>query len=87
MYSLLFLGVLSFFLALVLTPLVRNRFRRWGMVDRPDAGRKHHDHPVPRVGGIPLFVAYLCSFGLLALTPLSAGNIVAGALPFALRLL
>ena len=87
MYSVLFLGVLSFLLALILTPLVRNRFRQWGVVDRPNVERKHHDHPVPRVGGIPLFVAYLCSFGLLALTPLSAGNIVAGALPFALRLL
>jgi UDP-GlcNAc:undecaprenyl-phosphate GlcNAc-1-phosphate transferase len=87
MYSILFLGVLSFLLALVLTPLVRNRFRQWGMVDRPDAERKHHDHPVPRVGGIPLLVAYLCSLGLLAFTPLSAGALVADALPFALRLL
>lgn len=87
MYSLLFLGLISFLLSFVLTPLVRNRFRQWGVVDRPDRECKHHDHPVPRVGGIPLIVAYLCSFGLLALTPLSAGNIVAGALPFALRLL
>ena len=87
MYSIFFLGVLSFLLALVLTPLVRNRFRRWGVVDRPDSERKQHEHAVPRVGGIPLAVAYLCSLGLLGLSPLSASALVSGALPFAVRLL
>jgi UDP-GlcNAc:undecaprenyl-phosphate GlcNAc-1-phosphate transferase len=87
MYSILFLGFLSFLLALILTPLVRNLFRRWGMVDHPDGDRKHHERPVPRVGGIPLIVAYVCSLGVLSLTGLSAGALVGEALPFALRFL
>jgi UDP-GlcNAc:undecaprenyl-phosphate GlcNAc-1-phosphate transferase len=87
MYSVLFLGIISFLLALILTPLVRNRFRSWGVVDHPDSDRKHHERPVPRVGGIPLIVAYTCSLGILSLTPLSAGKLVADAMPFALRFL
>ena len=87
MYSVLFLGIISFLLALALTPLVRNCFRRWGVVDHPDGDRKHHERPVPRVGGIPLIIAYVCSLGLLSLTPLSAGKLVADAMPFALRFL
>ncbi len=87
MYSVIFLGVLSFVLALILTPLVRNRFRHWGVVDHPDDHRKHHGQAVPRVGGIALVIAYVCSLGLLALTPLSAGSIIKTALPFAFRFL
>src|SRR5580704_15950905 len=87
MYSVFFLGVISFLLALILTPLVRDRFRRWGVVDHPDADRKHHAQPVPRVGGIPLVFAYCCSLGILSLTPLSAGKLVADAMPFAFRFL
>lgn len=86
MYSLVFLGVTSFLLSLVLTPLVRNAFRRWGLVDQPDTNRKQHTQPVPRVGGLPLVIAYLCSLGILLLSNLQGAGIVADALPVALRL-
>jgi UDP-GlcNAc:undecaprenyl-phosphate GlcNAc-1-phosphate transferase len=87
MYSVVFLGFLSFVFALILTPVARNCFRAWGIVDHPDEDRKHHESAVPRVGGIPLIAAYACSLGILALTPLSAGQLVVEALPFAFRFL
>src|ERR1700730_16850094 len=53
--------VKAFLVALVLTPIVRDIFRVYNIVDRPGL-RKVHAYPIPRLGGISLIVAYL--FGL-----------------------
>ncbi len=87
MYSLFVLALSSFCLALVLTPLCRNLFRRWGWVDRPDGQRKLHDHPIPRAGGVPIVMAYLGAFALLLAFPFAAGAFVKTALPTAERVL
>jgi len=87
MYSLGVLAVTSFLLALLLTPLWRNLCRRWGWVDQPEGGRRLHRVPVPRVGGVPIFAAYLGALGLLMLSPLAGGNLVENALPTAWRIL
>ncbi len=81
MYSLLWLALTSFLLSLVLTPLVRDAFRRLGLVDRPDGQRKLHQDPIPRGGGLPIAVSYLASFGLLLLMPLNAGELIGRYLP------
>jgi UDP-GlcNAc:undecaprenyl-phosphate/decaprenyl-phosphate GlcNAc-1-phosphate transferase len=65
LYSLVFLGAVSFFVTLTITPLIRNFFNRWEMVDHPDASRKHHKAAVPRVGGVAIAIAYLFAFTLL----------------------
>jgi len=78
MYSLFFIGILSFCVAFVLTPLCRNLALHWGMVDQPDPVRKFHTRPIPRIGGIPIFIAYLVSFALLLFSPLGAGNMIRG---------
>ena len=52
MYSLLFLGLTSFALSLLLTPLVRSMAWRFGIVDQPDQQRKVHAAPIPRIGGL-----------------------------------
>lgn len=44
-------------LALVLTPAIRWLCARAGMVDQPGK-RRIHDHPVPRGGGIAVFLAF-----------------------------
>jgi UDP-GlcNAc:undecaprenyl-phosphate GlcNAc-1-phosphate transferase len=62
MSTLLILAVLSFFVALVLTPICRDLAIHWGMVDQPDLIRKFHPKSIPRVGGIAIFIAYLVSF-------------------------
>ena len=65
MYVLLLLGVSSFLLCLLLTPLVRDLFLRFGLVDRPDSERKFHMLAVPRVGGIPIVLSCAGSFAML----------------------
>jgi UDP-GlcNAc:undecaprenyl-phosphate/decaprenyl-phosphate GlcNAc-1-phosphate transferase len=79
------LGLSSVLFALVLTPLCRNLLRRLGAVDHPDQDRKLHQEPVATMGGIPIVIAYLGSFGVLLLSGLKA-PVGPDSLPFALRL-
>jgi UDP-GlcNAc:undecaprenyl-phosphate GlcNAc-1-phosphate transferase len=87
MYSLLFLGFVSFALSLALTPSVRNLAWRYGIVDQPDQQRKIHSSPIPRIGGVAIFAAVVGAYGLLLVVRLSSGNIVLADLPLVLRLL
>ncbi|MGH9681518.1 MAG: MraY family glycosyltransferase [Candidatus Acidiferrales bacterium] len=86
MYSLLFAGVIAFLVAFFLTPLCRNLAIRWGLVDRPDHGRKIHTHSIPRVGGIPILIGCAASFGMLLFLPSQAGEIARGHLHFVWKL-
>jgi UDP-GlcNAc:undecaprenyl-phosphate/decaprenyl-phosphate GlcNAc-1-phosphate transferase len=74
MYSLLFLGLVSFLVSLVATPYIRNTFRRWNIVDDPDNHRKIHKESIPRVGGIAIALAYVVSFAALGISSLKAGT-------------
>lgn len=65
MHLLTILGGVSFLLAVILTPVCRISFQRYGFVDRPDETRKLHQRPVPTMGGVPIFIAYLASFSVL----------------------
>jgi UDP-GlcNAc:undecaprenyl-phosphate GlcNAc-1-phosphate transferase len=87
MYSFLFLAASSLLICLALTPLCRDLFRRAGMLDHPDQSRKTHARPIPRMGGIPIAIAYAGSFGLLLLSPLHAGSILSEHLPLVCKLL
>jgi UDP-GlcNAc:undecaprenyl-phosphate GlcNAc-1-phosphate transferase len=57
----------------VLTPITRDIFRSFNLVDRPDTGRKLHGIPIPRVGGIAIFISYFVAFHVLA--PEDAGTL------------
>ena len=87
MYSFVFLATSSLLICLVLTPLCRNIFRRAGLLDQPDQFRKTHQCAVPRVGGVPIAVAYVGSFLLLLLSPFHAGSILAQHLPLVWKML
>ncbi len=87
MYSLLFLGFVSFALAMVLTPLVRNLAWRFGIVDLPDQLRKLHSAPIPRLGGVAIFASAICAYALLLAARLTAGLIVWQDLPLIVRML
>ena len=78
MLILLTLGFTSFVVAFTITPLCRNLAIRWGLVDHPDHIRKLHTRPVPRLGGIPIFIACLVSFAVLLLFHYRSGQIVRG---------
>jgi UDP-GlcNAc:undecaprenyl-phosphate GlcNAc-1-phosphate transferase len=58
-------GFTAFLLCLIATPLCREIFLRFGIVDEPDTERKFHIRPIPRIGGIPIVFAYACSLGLM----------------------
>src|SRR5205809_3007731 len=75
MYSLLALAILSFLLALVLTPLVRTLCHRFGLVDLP-GDRKVHQHPIPRSGGIAIALSYAGAYAILLLVGFKGGIIV-----------
>ena len=67
------LALKAFLACLVLTPIFRDIFRSYGIVDQPDRRRKIHAHPIPRVGGIPIFISYaiaLYPFGHQATAPI-----------------
>ena len=57
MDNLLWMAGKAFLISLILTPIVRDAFRSYNMVDRPGQ-RKVHAYPIPRVGGIALAIAY-----------------------------
>jgi UDP-GlcNAc:undecaprenyl-phosphate GlcNAc-1-phosphate transferase len=48
---------LAFLVTLLLTPVCRSACRRFGWVDRPGL-RKLHQAPIPRAGGIAIFLGY-----------------------------
>jgi len=86
MYSLLLLALTSLVVSLALTPLCRNLAIGWGLMDSPDDVRKIHTRATPRIGGIPIVISYLVSFGLLLLSPLHAGDLVYDHLSLTWRL-
>jgi UDP-GlcNAc:undecaprenyl-phosphate GlcNAc-1-phosphate transferase len=61
MGELLWVAAKAFLIALVLTPIIRDIFRAYNVVDRPGR-RKVHAFPIPRVGGIAIAVAYTAAF-------------------------
>lgn len=59
MLILLIAGICSLAASLVLTPIFRDFFAFLEMVDQPDASRKLHLRPIPRVGGISIAITYI----------------------------
>lgn len=55
--ALLVAGVLSF----LATPLVKHLAQRVGAIDVPKDSRRMHDHPIPRMGGLAIFLGFLLS--------------------------
>ena len=53
--------VVALLVALITTPVVKNLAVRMGAVDVPRDGRRMHDHPIPRMGGLAIFFGFLLS--------------------------
>ena len=58
--------LLSLAFALCWTPLMRKAALRLAIVDRPDGELKQHGAPVPYLGGVAIFAAFLMAVGILA---------------------
>lgn len=70
MNTYLLLFVISTCGSLVLTPIVSGISKRFGWLDEPHDGRRLHQNPVPRLGGVAIFAAVL----LALITLLSLEN-------------
>jgi UDP-GlcNAc:undecaprenyl-phosphate GlcNAc-1-phosphate transferase len=68
MFTLILLSGISLALSLLLIPACRGIAIRWNLVDVPDATRKIHRRPIPRIGGVPVFLAIVVSCLIVALT-------------------
>ncbi|MBV8553074.1 MAG: undecaprenyl/decaprenyl-phosphate alpha-N-acetylglucosaminyl 1-phosphate transferase [Acidobacteriaceae bacterium] len=86
MYLILTSGLIAFLLSLVLTPVIRDIFRKLGIVDHPDTIRKLHTHPIPRVGGIAIALSYLLAFGVVLLFPFNYAAEVDAFTPSVIKL-
>ena len=65
--SLFLVVAVAFVAAAGLTPLVARLAVAWGWMDRPDGGRKLHRTPVPAVGGVAVFGAFVLAGASLQL--------------------
>lgn len=65
MNQLLWLALTSFVFTVILTPIIRDLFRSYKVVDEPDQNRKVHVYPIPRVGGIGIAIAYVLTFWVI----------------------
>lgn len=77
-----------------LTPEIRARAMRLGLVDKPDLERRIHQVPVPRLGGVAIYISIMASLTLMMIItgrfPREggmAGIAVGGTLIFVLGLL
>ena len=61
MTTIIAIFTLSLVLALILTPLVARIAKRFHLVDMPSE-RKIHTHPIPRAGGMAIYLAFYLPF-------------------------
>ena len=74
----MFLVILvTFITSAVLVPLVKKAAEHVGAMDIPNA-RKVHDHPIPRMGGLAMFGAFLLGYMLFARSSLQMLSILIG---------
>ena len=74
--------------ALITTPVVRSLAVRMGAVDVPKDGRRMHDHPIPRMGGLAIFFGFILSVLIFqTLTPSLRGMLLGSVIIVVLGIL
>ena len=53
--------LVAFVVSIALTPFVKRLAVKVGAVDVPGEARRVHDHPIPRMGGLAIFLGFLVS--------------------------
>ena len=76
--------VLSFAVALIvshfMTPPVKTFAERVGAIDVPRDGRRVHDHPIPRMGGLAIFIGFVVAMILFVSFTTQVLGLLLGAL-------
>ena len=57
---------IAFAISFAATPVVKSFAQKMGAIDVPDGKRRVHDHPIPRMGGLAIFLGFLLSVVLFA---------------------
>src|SRR6476646_9925338 len=73
MNTIVFLTAASFVICLILTPVFRDLFKAFDIVDQPDQLRKTHQGLIPRAGGLAIAASYFGAI-VLALVVLPQGS-------------
>ncbi|MGE4352997.1 MAG: MraY family glycosyltransferase [Oscillospiraceae bacterium] len=58
--------VSAFIISFAATPVVKAFAQKVGAIDVPNEARRVHDHPIPRLGGLAIFLGFLLSVILFA---------------------
>ena len=75
-------AVCAFLLAYVMTPAVRVLAFRIGAVDVPLDGRRIHKKPIPRIGGLSIYLAFTVTTMLFCDFSRELVTLWVGGLPF-----
>ncbi len=71
---------IAFFISLASTPLVKTIACRIGAIDVPDGERRVHKSPIPRLGGLAIFLGFICAVLTLADIDTQMRGILIGSL-------
>jgi UDP-GlcNAc:undecaprenyl-phosphate GlcNAc-1-phosphate transferase len=83
----LFTFLLALGIALYFTPILRDAALRFGVVDRPDGRLKLQSEPVPYLGGLAVYLAFLFALAIVPIwTPQTLGLLLGGTLVLLLGL-
>ena len=84
----LFTFMLALGIALYFTPILRAAALRFGIVDRPDGRLKQQGEPVPYLGGLAVYLAFLFALAISPTwTPQTLGLLLGGTLVLLLGLI
>ena len=70
----------SLIISFISTPIVKEFAHRVGAIDVPTDSRRVHDHPIPRMGGLAIFLGFVLSVVLFADVTLQVRGILLGSL-------
>jgi len=78
--KLLLAVVVAFAISFAMTPIVKSFAVKIGAMDVPTEKRRVHDHPIPRMGGLAIFIGFLLSVVLFADITTQVQGILLGAI-------
>jgi UDP-GlcNAc:undecaprenyl-phosphate GlcNAc-1-phosphate transferase len=65
-FTILITIAIAFIVSFAATPIVKMFAEKVGAIDIPNEERRVHDHPIPRMGGLAIFLGFLISVLLFA---------------------
>ncbi len=70
---------IAFAISFAAVPVVKSFAQKMGAIDVPDGQRRVHDHPIPRMGGLAIFLGFLLSVVLFVDITRQVRGILLGA--------